>query len=165
MNKFWKAGLLGALLVAAGVAYGAGSTNVLTSLVGTELVPVDSGTLASDTSINTVTGFVSTHFGNAAIATCSGTTTATCQGQRFIASVTGLTTAAVGVESAAMTVTDASVVAATSIVECNVNIYAGTGDPIATRVTPGTGTVSFTITNVAGSGSLNATVPVACVVF
>lgn len=98
-------------------------------------------------------------------ATCTGTTTATCQGQRFIVSITGLTTAAAGVESAAMTVTNASVVSAASIVICNVNIYAGTGDPIATRVTPGTGTVSVTVTNVAGSGSLNATVPVACVVF
>lgn len=98
-------------------------------------------------------------------ATCTGTTTATCQGQRFIVSITGLTTAAAGTESAAMTVTNASVVAATSIVHCQVNIYAGTGNPIATRVTPGTGSVSMTVTNVAGSGSLNATVPVACVVF
>lgn len=97
--------------------------------------------------------------------TCSGTTTATCQGQRFIVSITGLTTAAAGTESAAMTVTNASVLAATDIVHCQVNIYAGTGNPIATRVTPGTGSVSLTVTNVAGSGSLNATVPVACVVF
>ena len=58
-----------------------------------------------------------------------------------------------------------AVVSSASIVHCQVNIYAGTGDPIATRVTPGTGSVSFTITNVAGSGNLNATVPVACVVF
>lgn len=98
-------------------------------------------------------------------ATCSGTTTATCQGQRFIVSITGLTTAAAGVESAAMTVTNASVVSAASIVHCQVNIYAGTGDPVATRVTPGTGSVSVTVTNVAGSGSLNATVPIGCVVF
>lgn len=98
-------------------------------------------------------------------ATCTGTTTATCQGQRFIVSITGLTTAAAGVESAAMTVTNASVVSAASIVHCQVNIYAGTGDPVATRVTPGTGTVSVTVTNVAASGSLNATVPIACVVF
>lgn len=98
-------------------------------------------------------------------ATCSGTTTATCQGQRFTASVTGLTTAAAGVSATAMTVTNASVVSSASIVVCNVNGYSGTGQPIATNVTPGTGSVSFQVTNVASSGSLNATVPVACVVF
>lgn len=102
--------------------------------------------------------------GPAAI-TCSGTTTATCTGQSFIVSITGLTTAAGGTESAAMTVTNTFVSAATRRVVCSVNIYAGTGNPIATRVTPGVGTVSLTITNVAASGSLNATVPVACLAF
>lgn len=100
----------------------------------------------------------------AARATCSGTTTATCTGQRFTASVTGLTTAAGGTSATAMTVTNTNVVAATSLVVCNVNGYSGTGQPIATNVTPGTGTVSFQVTNIAASGSLNATVPVACVV-
>lgn len=98
------------------------------------------------------------------IATCSGTTTATCQGQRFVASVTGLTTAAAGIESAAMTVTNASVISSSAIVICQVNGYAGTGVPIASRVIPGTGSVSFTITNVANSAALNATVAVACYV-
>lgn len=98
-------------------------------------------------------------------ATCSGTTTATCQGQRFTASITGLTTAAAGTTSAAMTVTNASVVSSASIVECKVNGYAGTGIPLVTTIIPGTGQVSFTITNVAASGALNATVPAACVVF
>lgn len=101
----------------------------------------------------------------AARATCSGTTTATCTGQRFTASVTGLSTAAGGTSATAMTVTNTNVVAATSLVVCNVNGYSGTGQPIATNVTPGTGTVSFQVTNIAASGSLNATVPVACVVF
>lgn len=100
-----------------------------------------------------------------AVATCSGTTTATCQGQRFVASVTGLTTAAAGTTSAAMTVTNASVVSSSYVVHCQVNGYAGTGVPLVSTIIPGTGQVSFTITNVAGSGSLNATVPVACVVF
>ena len=76
----------------------------------------------------------------------------------------GWMTAAAGNESAAMTVTNTNVVAATTEVICNVNIYAGTGNPVVTRVTPGVGTVSMTITNVAASGSLNATVPIACVV-
>lgn len=96
------------------------------------------------------------------VATCSGTTTATCQGQRFVASVTGLSTAAAGTTSTAMTVTNASVVASSSQVLCNVSGYVGTGLPLVSGITPGTGTVAFTITNVAGSGSLNATVPVAC---
>lgn len=100
-----------------------------------------------------------------AIAACSGTTTATCQGQRFVVSITGLTTAPVGVTSAAMVVTNASVVSSSSMVVCQVNGYGGTGVPIASTVTPGTGSLSLTITNVAGSGSLNATVPVACFVF
>lgn len=97
--------------------------------------------------------------------TCSGTTTATCQGQSFTASVTGLTTAAGGTTSAAMTVTNASVTSSARRTICQVNGYGGTGIPMATTVTPGTGSVSFTITNVAASGSLNATVPVACLVF
>ena len=100
-----------------------------------------------------------------AITTCSGTTTATCQGQRFTASVTGLTTAAGGTSATAMTVTDATVTSSAVIVECNVNGYSGTGQPIITNVTPGTGSVSFQVTNIAASGSLNATVPAACVVF
>lgn len=99
-----------------------------------------------------------------AITTCSGTTTATCQGQRFTASVTGLSTAAGGVSATAMTVTNATVTSSAVIVVCNVNGYSGTGQPIATNVTPGTGSVSFQVTNIASSGSLNATVPVACVV-
>lgn len=98
-------------------------------------------------------------------ATCSGTTTATCQGQRFTASVTGLSTAAGGVSATAMVVTNASVATSAVLVVCNVNGYSGTGQPIATNVTPGTGSVSFQVTNIASSGSLNATVPVACVVF
>lgn len=100
-----------------------------------------------------------------AITTCSGTTTATCAvSQRFVASVTGLTTAAGGTSSAAMTVTDTTVSSSAVPVVCSVNGYSGTGQPIVTNVTPGTGTVSFQVTNIAASGVLNATVPVACIV-
>ena len=102
--------------------------------------------------------------GSSAVATCSGTTTATCQGQRVVVSVTGLSTAA-GAESAAMVVTDAVAVSASSIVQCQVNGYSGTGKPLIYNVTAGTGSFQFTVLNVAVSGSLNATVPVACVVF
>lgn len=100
------------------------------------------------------------------VSTCTGTTTATCQGLRFVASVTGLTTAAAGTSSAAMTVTDATVTQAGAVnVVCAVAAYSGTGQPIVTNITPATGTVSFQITNVAASGALNATVPVFCQVF
>lgn len=102
--------------------------------------------------------------GTASVSTCSGTTTATCQGQRFIVSITGLVTAASGT-SAAMTVTDANVVSSASTVMCQVNLYTGTGVPIAVNVTPGNGTVALNIQNVSTGAALNATVPIACVVF
>lgn len=102
--------------------------------------------------------------GTSTVSTCNGTTTATCQGQRFVVSITGLTTAA-STLSAAMTVTDANVVSSASTVMCQVNLYAGTGVPVAVNVTPGTGTVAINIQNVSTGAALNATVPVACVVF
>lgn len=102
--------------------------------------------------------------GVATAAACSGTTTATCQGQRFIVSITGLTTAA-STLSAAMTVTNANVVSSASTVMCQVNLYTGTGVPVAVNVTPGTGTVALNIQNVSTGAALNATVPIACVVF
>jgi hypothetical protein len=101
----------------------------------------------------------------ATLVTASGTTTSTATGTRLTVSVTGLTTAAAGTTSAAMTVTDTAVVGTNSIVLCAVNGYGGTGVPIATTITPAAGSFSFTITNVAATGSLNATVPVSCLVF
>lgn len=98
------------------------------------------------------------------IATCSGTTTATCQGQRFVVSITGLSTAA-STLSAAMVVTDASVVSSSSIVMCQPQGYAGTGVPVAVNVTPGTGSLSVKIQNVSTGAALNATVAVACFVY
>lgn len=95
---------------------------------------------------------------------CSGTTTATCQGLKLAVSVTGLSTAAGGVSSAAMTVTDASVTAS-SVILCNTNGYAGTGNPITALIVPGAGSFTFVVTNVASSGALNATVVNDCMVF
>lgn len=126
-------------------------------------VALSSATAGADANANlqlTSNGTGQVNVGNTT--TCSGTTTATCSAQRFIVSITGLTTAA-GASAAAMTVTNTKV-AATDIVHCQTNIYAGTGIPLATIITPGAGTVAITILNVATSGSLNATVPVACVV-
>jgi hypothetical protein len=97
-------------------------------------------------------------------ATCSGTTTATCSGQRFVVTITGLTTAA-STLSAAMVVTDTSVASSSSIVICQPQGYAGTGVPIAVNVTPGTSSVSIKIQNVSTGAALNANVAVACVVF
>lgn len=96
--------------------------------------------------------------------TCSGTTTATCNAQRFVVSITGLTTAAGGTESAAMVVTNTRVLSSSVNVICSVNGYAGGGVPIVTRIIPGTGSVSMTVTNVAASDALDATVPIACLV-
>lgn len=124
-------------------------------------VPLDTVQATVNAAISNIN---TTQTGAQPLVTASGTTTSTAQGLRLQVSVTGLTTAAAGVSSAAMTVTDASV-AANSLILCNVNTYAGTGVPIATTIIPGVGSFSFTITNVAGSGALNATVPVSCLVF
>lgn len=114
--------------------------------------------------LNTLIGSMNTAFGFNTTASCTGTTTSTCQGNRVFVSITGLTTAAVGVSSAAMVVTDASVTLVSTVV-CAVEGYGGTGVPIDTIITPAAGTFSFTITNVAGSGALSATVVSHCVVF
>lgn len=96
--------------------------------------------------------------------TCSGTTTATCLGLRFQVSITGLSTAAGGTTSAAMVVTDTSITAASQVL-CQVNGYSGTGQPVATAIVPAAGSVSVSVTNVAASGALSATVPIECLVF
>ena len=94
---------------------------------------------------------------------CSGTTTATCTGLRNLVSITGLTTAA-GAVSAAMTVTNTSVTAA-SQVNCQVIQYGGTGIPNAVIVTAAAGSYSFEIQNSAASAALNATVATVCFVY
>lgn len=93
----------------------------------------------------------------------SGTTTATATGLKIQVSVTGLTTVA-GVTSANMVVTDTSV-AANSFVFCQVNGYAGTGNPRATNMVPAAGTLTFAIQNTHASAALNATVPVSCMIY
>jgi hypothetical protein len=122
--------------------------------------------LGTDTNINMVLltkAAGNVKLGTSTASTCTGTTTATCQGQRFVASVTGLTTAA-STLSAAMTVTDANVVSSSASVVCQANGYAGTGIPVVVNIVPGTGSVAFNIQNVSTGAALNATVPVACVV-
>lgn len=96
-------------------------------------------------------------------ASCTGTTTATCVGSRFVVSVSGLTTAA-GVTSASMVVTDTTVTAA-SIVYCQALGYGGTGNAQPVNVVPTASTVTFQIQNTHASAALNATVPVACFVY
>lgn len=147
------------------VASSVNQVQISGAVTGSAPIITVGGTAADANASLSITGTGTGRVTLGATTTCSGTTTATCQGQRFVASVTGLTTAAAGVSSAAMTVTNAVVLASTTQVLCQVNGYAGTGTPVATTVTPGTGTVSFTITNVANSGALNATVPVSCLVY
>jgi hypothetical protein len=96
-------------------------------------------------------------------ASCSGTTTATCVGSRIVVSVTGLTTAA-GVTSASMVVTDTSVTAA-SIVTCQALGYGGTGNAQPVNVVPTASTITFQVQNTHASAALNATVPIACLVY
>jgi len=94
------------------------------------------------------------------VVACTGTVTATCQGLRLNVSITGLTTAA-STLSATMTVTDASVTAASQIF-CQPNLYAGTGIPVAVNIVPAAGTFTFAIQNVSTGAALNATVVNAC---
>ena len=94
---------------------------------------------------------------------CSGTTAVTCPGLRIAASYTGLTTAA-GVTSAAQTVTDTSVTAA-SMIFCQANGYAGTGNPAPVNIVPAAGTFTYQIQNTHASAALNATVVTMCLVY
>lgn len=122
--------------------------------------PFDTPNAAVNSLINTLNTSLPSAAG---VVACTGTTTATCQGLKIVASITGLTTAA-GVTAAQVTVTDASVTAA-SLVFCQPVGYAGTGNPIAVNVAPAAGTFTFNIQNTHASAALNATVPVACFVY
>lgn len=114
--------------------------------------------------LNTVIQEINTGLPSTAYSTsCTGTTTATCQGLRLNISVTGLTTAA-GVTAAAMTVTDASVTAASQIF-CQPNLYAGTGNPTDVNVIPAAGSFTFQVQNTHASAALNATVVNVCFVY
>jgi hypothetical protein len=139
---------------------------VVTPSATTVVPSISVGGAGADTNVNLSVKAAGTGIVNLGqtIATCSGTTTATCNGQRFVVSVTGLTTTA-GSESAAMVVTNSSVASSAVPVHCQVNGYSGTGKPLIYNVTAGTNSVTFTVLNVATSGNLNATVPVACVAF
>lgn len=129
--------------------------------------PVPLDTIQLDTIQSTIAGVhtnVNTMTPNQYITSgCSGTTAVTCQGLRLQLSYTGLTIAA-GATSAAQTVTDASVTANLQIFCATVN-YAGTGSPIPTGITPSAGSFTWTVLNAAGSGALNATVVINCMVY
>lgn len=111
---------------------------------------------------------VVTAYNNAAVGaaypvTCTGTTTSTCSGIKIVTSYSGLTTAA-GVTATAQTVTNTSVTAA-SLIFCQAVGYSGTGNPIIANVIPGAGSFTYLIENTHASAALNATVPVACLVY
>lgn len=97
------------------------------------------------------------------LVTCTGTTTATCQGLRLQVSITGLTTAGAGAVSATMTVTDGQVFS-TSVILCQVNGYSGAGVPFAVNIVPGAGSFAVAVQNNAASAALNATVPISCLI-
>ena len=98
------------------------------------------------------------------VTSCTGTTTATCQGLRLAISTTGLTTADAGALSATVTVTDASVTTGSQVV-CQPNGYAGTGVPTDVNIIPGAGSFTFAVQNTSASAALNATVVSQCLVF
>ncbi len=117
-----------------------------------------------NSAVNAMISIVNSAFPETAYtAACTGTTTATCTGLRFIDSITGLTTAA-GVTSATITITNTNITT-TSIVVCNVVGYAGTGNPNAVNVVPAAGSLTLAVQNTHASAALNATVPVACFVY
>lgn len=113
--------------------------------------------------LNTVIASINTASpATAYTATCTGTTTSTCQGLRLQVSITGLSTAATAV-SAAMVVTDASV-SASSQIFCQPTLYAGTGVPNDVNIVPGAGSFSYQVQNNAAAAALNATVVSNCFV-
>lgn len=97
--------------------------------------------------------------------TYSGATpiSTTINGLRMTVTITGLTTAA-STLSAAQTITDASVTAASQVL-CSTQLYAGTGVPVVANVVPAAGSFTFQIQNVSTGAALNANVVVACMVF
>lgn len=145
-------GLLAALFLAAAPAF-AGPVAYVTAPTGTYTEAVNDAIANVNAALPSAQ---STTF-------CTGTTTTTCQGLRLAASYTGLTTAA-GITSSAQTVTDASVVASSQLI-CQVNGYAGTGNPVALNVVPGAGSFTYQIENTHATAALNATVVTVCLVY
>lgn len=98
--------------------------------------------------------------------TCSGNTSMTCNGNRIIASVTNLTTNPGGNVSALVTIADSAVTAASDAL-CQVNDYAGAGQPGVGNVSTTAGNITLVVQNttVAGGAALNATVPVLCMIY
>jgi len=98
----------------------------------------------------------------AALSTATGTTAVTATGTRLQLSYTGLVTAASSL-SAAQTVTDTSVAAASQVM-CQTTGYAGTGIPVVVNIVPAAGSFTYNIQNVSTGAALNATVVVNCFV-
>ena len=146
-------GLLAALLFAAAPAFAAPVPYVNT--------PLDTPQAMINTALQGVNAAFPT---TQSTVSCTGTTTATCNGTRIAVSITGLTTAAAGVLSAQVTVTDSSVTASSQIV-CFVNGYAGTGVPVSALPVAGAGSFTFYVQNTANAAALNATVVNTCLIY
>ena len=146
--------------IAAGLAAALMASSAMAAPIAYNNAPLDT----IQGAINTLTQSINNTFPSTSPTVfCTGTTTATCQGIRIAVSYTGLTTAA-GVTATAQTVTDASVVAASQIL-CQVNGYAGTGNPVALNVIPGAGSFTYQLENTHASAALNATVVTVCFVY
>ena len=153
LKAFFASLALGALALMSALPSLAGPLPYVTSVFDTPNATVNQLV----TSLNTTSPSFAT------VVAGSGTTTVTASGLRTLVSITGLTTAA-GVTSATVTVTNTSVTAA-SMVFCMANGYAGTGNPMPVNVVPAAGSFTFAIQNTHASAALNATVPVACLVY
>jgi hypothetical protein len=126
--------------------------------------PIDS----VQNALNTVIASINqTQTPAAPLVTCTTTLSAanaTCNGLRIDPSVSTITTATNGVVSAAVTVNDSSVAAASQVF-CQTNGYAGTGTPADVNVVTAAGSFTYQIQNTSvGGAALNQTVPSACMV-
>lgn len=158
MNATLKTLLLGAVSALASLVYvgdtEAGNISQFTGPGGTN--PIDNGPLVGDlnkvvSAINTTDGF------NPMCAATATTSIATCQGLR--GQITTPSLALSQGAATAMTITDASV-SASSILNCQIQAYAGTyvtnGVPVVTMCTPGTGTFLAEIVNVSPAATAMA---------
>jgi hypothetical protein len=98
---------------------------------------------------------------NPTLCTVTGGSPQTCNGYRGLVTTATLTNAT-GVGSTF--VINNSFVAATSVVECNLQAYTGAGIPVLMSCTPTAGVLTLTINN-AGAAALNAAATISFIVF
>lgn len=164
-NAFASAALIVAL--AAPIAAQAGGVPQLPSSPqyseGSQIVPTLNVLIQQLNGVASPNGGYATQPGNVIslgqYCTASGATPQTCNGQRGQAVTNSLSTAA---SSAANYVLNDSSITAANVCRANVVAYSGTfhtnGQPYIATVTPGTGTLTFSIANGDATNALSGTV-------